>query len=219
MNERFYQLPDEKQKKIINAGFSVFSRNSYKKSPMSEIADAAGISKSLLFHYFYNKKELYLFLWEECCRITIQFMEKYDCYGQTDLFEMLERGMRVKIRLMKLYPDLGVFALQVFYEKDPEVCSEIQQSYRKYYDYKAKAAILNLDPAQFIPGLDIPMMYKEMYWASEGYILERMRCGEVDIEKMEADFKAMIQFWKKIYLRKEEAHGSHKDNESDEILR
>ena len=40
MNERFYQLPDEKQKKIINAGFSVFSRNSYKKSPMSEIADA-----------------------------------------------------------------------------------------------------------------------------------------------------------------------------------
>lgn len=186
---------------------------------MSEIADAAGISKSLLFHYFYNKKELYLFLWEECCRITIQFMEKYDCYGQTDLFEMLERGMRAKIRLMKIYPDLGVFALQVFYEKDPEVCSEIQQSYRKYYDYKAKAAILNLDPAQFIPGLDIPMMYKEMYWASEGYILERMRCGEVDIEKMEADFKAMIQFWKKIYLRKEEAHGSHKDNESDEILR
>lgn len=31
---------------------------------MSEIADAAGISKSLLFHYFRNKKELYLFLWD-----------------------------------------------------------------------------------------------------------------------------------------------------------
>jgi len=48
-------------------GFCVFSQNSYKKSPTSEIADAAGISKSLLFHYFYNKRELYLFLWEKMC--------------------------------------------------------------------------------------------------------------------------------------------------------
>lgn len=64
MNEKFFALPKEKQQKIINAGFHVFSKNSYKKSPMSEIAQAAGISKSLLFHYFHNKKELYLFLWE-----------------------------------------------------------------------------------------------------------------------------------------------------------
>lgn len=64
LNEKFFALPKEKQQKIINAGFHVFSKNSYKKSPMSEIAQAAGISKSLLFHYFHNKKELYLFLWE-----------------------------------------------------------------------------------------------------------------------------------------------------------
>lgn len=63
MNERFFSLPEERQQAIINAGYRVFSRNTYKNSPMSEIAQAAGISKSLLFHYFHNKKELYLFLW------------------------------------------------------------------------------------------------------------------------------------------------------------
>ena len=57
MNERFFSLPKEKQKAILNAGYRVFSQNSYKNSPMSEIAQDAGISKSLLFHYFYNKKE------------------------------------------------------------------------------------------------------------------------------------------------------------------
>lgn len=56
MNEKFYSLPEEKQQAIINAGYRVFSQNTYKNSPMSEIADAAGISKSLLFHYFHNKK-------------------------------------------------------------------------------------------------------------------------------------------------------------------
>ena len=65
MNEKFFHLPEEKQERILNSGFRVFSQNSYKKSPMSEIADDAGISKSLLFHYFRNKKELYLFLWQK----------------------------------------------------------------------------------------------------------------------------------------------------------
>lgn len=60
MNEKFYSLPQEKQNRIINAGFRVFSRNSYRKSPMNEIAGEAGISKSLLFFYFKNKKKLYL---------------------------------------------------------------------------------------------------------------------------------------------------------------
>ena len=71
MNEKFFSLPEEKQQAIINAGFRVFSKNTYKKSPVSEIAAEAGISKSLLFYYFRNKKELYLFLWEKCAKVTI----------------------------------------------------------------------------------------------------------------------------------------------------
>lgn len=33
MNEKFYALPREKQQAVINAGFRVFSRNTYKKAP------------------------------------------------------------------------------------------------------------------------------------------------------------------------------------------
>ncbi len=80
MNEKFYLLPEEKQQKIINAGFRVFSENSYKKSPMNEIADCAGISKSLLYHYFRNKRELYLFLWQIACTITIGCLAEYGSY-------------------------------------------------------------------------------------------------------------------------------------------
>ncbi|MDY5997894.1 MAG: TetR/AcrR family transcriptional regulator, partial [Erysipelotrichaceae bacterium] len=56
MNEKFYTLSKEKQDTIINAGFKVFSDNSYKKSPVQQIADEANISKSLLFYYFKDKK-------------------------------------------------------------------------------------------------------------------------------------------------------------------
>ena len=205
MNERFFSLPMEKQQAILNAGYRVFSQNSYKNSPMSEIADAAGISKSLLFHYFDNKKELYLYLWERCAQTTIEFLTRYECYEQTELFESMERGMRAKMEIIRLYPDMGNFVLKAFYEKDPEICAAIQESYHKYFNLKADRTRMNLDPKQFIPGLDIPMMYREMYWASEGYLWEMMQRGNPDMEQMEKDFTKLINFWKSIYLRKEES--------------
>lgn len=203
MNEKFFSLPKEKQQSIINAGYRVFSQNSYKNSPMSEIAEAAGISKSLLFHYFHNKKELYLFLWEKCAEITIEYLTRYNCYGQKKLFESMERGMQAKLQIIRLYPDMGFFTIKAFYEKDPEISSIIRESYQKYFNLKAERTRMNLDPEQFIPGLDVPMMYREMYWASEGYLWEMMQRGNVDIDQMEKDFTKLIAFWKSVYLRKE----------------
>lgn len=121
MNEKFYSLPEEKQNRILNAGFRVFSQNSYKKSPMQEIANYAGISKSLLFHYFHNKKELYLFLWDRAADITLEYLTAYGCYEHGDLFEMMERGMKAKIRVMELYPAMTAFAIKAFYETDNEI--------------------------------------------------------------------------------------------------
>lgn len=62
MNERFFLLSEDKRNKIINVGFRLFSQYSYKNSPMSQISSEADISKPLLFCYFRNKRELYLFL-------------------------------------------------------------------------------------------------------------------------------------------------------------
>lgn len=202
MNERFFSLPPERQQAMINAGYRVFSQNSYKNSPMSEIAAAAGISKSLLFHYFHNKKELYLFLWDKCAQLTIEFLTKYDCYGQMELFESMERGMRAKLEIIRLYPDMAAFTIKAFYEKDAEISAAVQESYHKYFNLKADKARLNFDPEQFVPGLDISMMYREMYWASEGYLWEMVQRGEIDIGRMEKDFTKLIEFWKSIYLRK-----------------
>ena len=170
---------------------------------MSEIAGAAGISKSLLFHYFRNKKELYLFLWDNCAETTIEFLSRYGCYDQTDLFESMERGMRAKMEIIRLYPDMGSFVIKAFYEKDAEICAAIQESYHKYFNLKADRTRLNLDPAQFLPGLDVAMMYREMYWAAEGYLWEMVQRGSVDIEQMEKDFMNLMAFWKSVYLRKE----------------
>ena len=204
MNEKFFSLPKEKQQAILNAGYRVFSRNTYKKSPVSEIASEAGISKSLLFYYFQNKKELYLFLWETCMRITIKYLKKYGCGETEDFFEAMYRGLCAKIHLMEEYPDMGNFAVKVYYEKDPEISPEIQKTIVPFASLTSNTTVKKLDPEQFIPGLDLEMMYKDMFWASEGYLWEKSQNGSFDVNEVERDFLKLIGFWKKLYLRKEE---------------
>ena len=203
MNERFFSLPAEKQQAIINAGYRVFSQNSYKNSPMSEIADAAGISKSLLFHYFHNKKELYMFLWDKCAETTIEYLTQYGCYEQKDLFEIMEKGMQAKMEIIRRYPDMANFTIKAFYEKDQNISLAVQESYHKYFNLKADRTLLNLNPELFIPGLDIEMMYRDMYCASEGYVWEMVQRGNLDMNQMEEGFSKLMRFWKSIYLRKE----------------
>ena len=202
MNEKFFALPEEKQQRILNAGYRVFAQNTYKKSPVSEIAAEAGISKSLLFHYFRNKQELYLYLWENSAKMTIEYLREYGCYEKKDFFDILCSGLQAKVDIMKKYPYLGGFVLRAFYEKDPEICPRIQESYRKHLDYNANAALLRLDPEPFLPGIDLEMMYRDIYMASEGYIWEMAQRDMVDVEKMEQDFRKMVAFWKQVYGRK-----------------
>lgn len=201
MNQKFFALPQEKRDRIVNAGYRVFSRNSYKKSPVGEIAAEAGISKSLLFHYFYNKKELYLFLWEEACRTTMQVLEEEKCYEADGLFEMMYKGVKAKTRIMEKYPDLTVFAMRAFYDQEPETFADIQKSYEAHINGRARQAVLDVNKEDFREGLDLEMMYKEMFWASEGYLWEEIQKGPLDAKKIERDSLKMIEFWKQIYLK------------------
>lgn len=201
MNEKFFSLPREKRQAILDAGFRVFAQNSYKHSPMQEVADRAGISKALLFHYFRNKKELYLYLLDTGAAITVDYLNRYGCYNREELFDSMYLGMKAKVEVMRRYPDMSAFVVRAYYERDEEIKGEAQKIIQKYTDFKANARLLNLDPAQFRPGLDLRMMYLDMLWASEGYLWERFQQGNLAVDELERDFIRLLDFWKKLYLR------------------
>lgn len=202
MNEKFFSLPEEKRLAMINAGYRVFSQNSYKKSPVSEIAAEAGISKSLLFHYFRNKKELYLFLIQNAADTTYKYLYEFGCGEEEDIFEIMHKGLKAKVALMKKYPDLTLFTIKAYYETDPEICGDIQKIIGRVASFDANARFLKINTEQFVEGIDLQMMYMDMYFASEGYLWEKSHKGSFDVDEVEKDFEKMIDFWKKIYLSK-----------------
>ena len=203
MNDKFYDLPREKRDAILSAGYRVFSCNSYGKSPMQEIADEAGISKSLLFHYFANKKELYLYLWEHACQYAIEQMTDAGCYEETDFFKMLYRGMTTKLRILRNHPHMAAFILKAYFESAPEVHDDIRASYAYYFSLKGELSLRSLSKEQFVGGVESKDIFRHIYWAAEGYLLEKLRNGTLEPEKLERDFSGMIGFWEKIYRRKD----------------
>ena len=201
MNEKFFALSKDKQDRILNAGYRIFSQNSYKKSPMNEIALEADISKSLLFFYFKNKKEFYVFLMKTAAETTHNCLLASGCYQETDIFEMMYKALEAKINLMRQYPDMSNFSIKAYYEEDEEVKSEIQKIIAPFTKLSTNKTLPPLDPSVYKEGLDLRLMYQDMYLASEGYMYQMQNAGKLDADKIMKDYRELIDFWKKLYLR------------------
>ena len=200
MNEKFFQLPFEKQRRIINAAYKVFSQNSYKKAPMSEIADEGGISKALLFHYFTNKCELYMFLWNNSIEQIQKASSEYHVTEATEFFEMMYRSLLAKCSVIRFYPYLYQFAVNAYYEQEPQIKRNIQENY--YLVSKNSENILwnTINESELRQDIDVKLMYQEIIWASDGYLRQMIFSGQLDADQMEKDFERMIEQWKKVYL-------------------
>ena len=199
MNEKFFSLDPEKQRTIVDAGFRIFSMNSYKKTPVSEIAEEAGISKSLLFHYFHNKKELYLFLWEQAMSMREKAQSQLKGPFEGNLFDLLQQDLEVKFRLIRSCPHVASFGFRAVYEKDPQVRSAIQGKFQDYSRKSWQEVLKMLDPEDYRPGLDLQMMCRQIYWTGAGYLWQSACQGSLDPQKMEADFEKMLAFWRSVY--------------------
>jgi AcrR family transcriptional regulator len=201
MNDKFFQLPLEKQERIINAAYKVFAQNTYKKAPMSEIANEGNISKSLLFHYFKNKKELYFFLLDKSIEQLKSAAEEYGVLETSDFFEMIYRCLSAKGSVMRTYPCLYQFAIKAHYEQEPEINRGVLKSFFDEFQTREERVWECLDTSNIRQDIDIRLLYREILLATDGYLRQMMLSGKLDADQMEKDFTRMIEQWKKIYSK------------------
>jgi AcrR family transcriptional regulator len=51
---------DERRRQLLDAGAALFAEHAFEEISMREIAQAAGVSKPLLYHYFPSKNDLFM---------------------------------------------------------------------------------------------------------------------------------------------------------------
>ena len=200
MNKKFFELPLEKQERIIKAAYMVFAHDNYKNASMSRIADAGGISKSLLFHYFQNKKDLYLYLWENVNRISCEIELKY--YKETtDFFEIMTRKILARCEFMRTAPDEYLFSIRALFVEPLEIREATGKSYKEVYEDAAGELLGSVDLSVFRPGIDVGMLLEEIDSYLFHSLWQMLSAGKLDPDGLERDFLKRVGQWRIAYLK------------------
>lgn len=204
--EKFLGLPTEKQNTIINAALKCFGANGYKKTSVSDIAAAAGISKAMVFHYFGTKKSLYFYLIDLCGNIFMnEINEKFDSTID-DFFERIRLSTSIEISIMKKHPDIPSFLTSVYFENDEEVRDDIKTILSQGDDFRNKIAFDGMDYSKFKDGTNLKLFMKMLLWLADGYANQMKNNPGINLDELFKEFDECLDmlknnFYKEEYLR------------------
>ncbi|WP_423407876.1 TetR/AcrR family transcriptional regulator [Heyndrickxia sp. MSNUG] len=175
MSSKFFSLNKEKQERILNAALKEFAQKGYDNASTNEMVKAAGISKGLLFHYFNNKKELYIFLYNHFVRVlTEDFFDEMD-FSERDIFERLKNLMILKSRMMIKYPEVFDFMISASMETAEEVKNELASTNTDLMHASYARLFDNIDLGKFHDGTDIPRTINIIMWTLEGFSNQELK--------------------------------------------
>lgn len=129
MYAKFNCLPEEKKDRIISAALKEFAENGYEKASTNQITKNASISKGILFHYFGNKKNLYLYIFEHCVQKSMELIKKYTVKPSNDLFEMIIQQGYIKLRIALEEPLLYTVLFDAYINTPDEILKITNDKY------------------------------------------------------------------------------------------
>ena len=202
--EKFEELSQEKQRRIIDAGMEVFGRNEYKKANTEDIAAKAGISKGLLFYYFKDKKSFYMYLFQYCVQIVTDMMEDGDFTQVTDFFELMEYGAQKKMQIMVDYPYILDFITRAFSSRREAVSTDVAKELHTLMDSTFERYFAHVDFSKFHDDVEPKHVYQMLVWMTEGYMHDKLSYGEaLKLDEIIRDFDEWKVMFKKMAYKKE----------------
>ncbi|MCJ2148834.1 TetR/AcrR family transcriptional regulator [Bacillus paralicheniformis] len=125
------QLYEKEQ--ILDACLEVFARRGYAKTSTGMLAEAAGISKALIFHHFKSKKILYLTVLDYCIEKVKSRLSLDDLSSYHDFFEAKEKISLAKLEFFADYPNVYKLTKEAFFSPPSELKEEIAAKYGEQF--------------------------------------------------------------------------------------
>jgi TetR/AcrR family transcriptional regulator len=207
MVSKFLSLDPEKQNRIINAALNEFAGKGYDNASTNEIVKEAGISKGLLFHYFRNKKELFLFLYDHCVEVTMEdFYKKIDL-NETDFFARMHQFKTIKWNLIKQYPEIFKFLEASYLETAHDVKDDLDKRNKELHQDSTSKIFNGLDTAKFKDGIDVQKAINIVLWTFQGLAdeaLERAKLtssNQVDYEQAFSEADDYIEMFRSCFYK------------------
>lgn len=145
---------DEARVRIIDAAKAEFAARGYEGASTNAIADAAGVAKGLVFHYFESKPELYLAVVEQLSdRLMESFLDASRAWP-ADLFERLYAMSMHKVRVFQRDPQ-GYAVMATLLDAPPAVRERILEKSRELRERVWPVLLRDVDTSKLRPGLSL----------------------------------------------------------------
>lgn len=181
--EKFESLTLEKQNAIINSAMYVFGSSGYKKAFISEIAERARISKSMVFYYFGSKKDLYFYLLEMSFREISDPFSTNEMFVITDFFERIIRATEIKMSVIRKRPYIMKFLTTYYFDNDPEIFEEKQKYLERSSELQQTFAFTEIDRKKFKDTVNPEKLLRLMLRWTEGYITTLQNSSNFETEE------------------------------------
>ncbi|WP_270297957.1 TetR/AcrR family transcriptional regulator [Eggerthella sinensis] len=202
--EKFENLPDERQEAIVNAAVEAFGRNDYKGASTETIARKAGISKGLLFFYFKNKKELYLYLMERLMEKVSDLVVDDAFYEIDDFFDLLVYASESKRKVLVKFPYLLEFSIRAYYPEHKDIKETMDGWTQRQIDLMFSTYFKNVRFDRFRDDVDPKYVLNLLIWMADGYLHQQRALHQrIDIDDMMDEMYRWCEMLK-AYAYKEE---------------
>ncbi len=204
MNPKFFSLPQERQDLIRNSAMLEFGEGSFKKTSADAIAKRASVSKGLLFHYFKDKRELYLYLFQYAIDACMEvFLSSFRYFDERDFFLALEKGQEIKMGMVRRMPGMFRFVMRAYYERDSILTPKLRKKLDDVLAHSTDQFLSRMDLHKFKDGVDPKAVVRLLMLAAEGMLAETGACTAEEIDKLFQEYKKYADMLRK-HLYKEE---------------
>jgi TetR/AcrR family transcriptional regulator len=152
--KNFENLNQDKKKIILDACIHEFAERGYEKASTNSMIKDAGISKGILFHYFGNKKNLFLYIVDYCLQTIIEEYNKYPLTETGDIFKrLIELGV-LKLKLNHAFPDISKIMVEALVNSPEDLRSEVERKYSLISKEYMPVIFQEIDYSKFRKGVD-----------------------------------------------------------------
>lgn len=129
----FLNLPEEKQKRVLEAALEEFSEKGYQGASINLIVSRLGIAKGSIYQYFTDKKSLFLYIFNYAVELVRKRLKQVrQETAEEPVFERIRRSLLAGVDFIEHHPFIYRGYLKMMFEREIPFRQELLKKIRLF---------------------------------------------------------------------------------------
>lgn len=129
----FFNLPEEKQKRILETALEEFSAKGYEGASINLIVSRLSIAKGSIYQYFTDKKSLFLYIFDYAVELVRKSLKQVKSETENaPVFERIKKSLLTGIDFIERHPLIFRIYLKMMFEREAPFRQELLQRIRLF---------------------------------------------------------------------------------------